>query len=245
MIRVSGVSKAFRKRPVLRDVTVEFRTGRITAVLGPNGSGKTTLMKMLLGLVMPDAGTIEIDGTMLNGDCTYRRDIGYMPQAARFPENLSGREIMAMVSDLRGAGSAQNRELLDAFDLEPELDKPIRILSGGNRQKVSAAAAFLFDPQLVILDEPTAGLDPIASGVLKDRIRSERERGRTVLLTSHVLSEVEQLADDVVVLLDGTVKWADSLTELLAATGEPTLERAVARLMLRQRASVAAAEDAA
>jgi Cu-processing system ATP-binding protein len=240
MIRMTGVSKSFGVRPVLRNISVEFRPGCVTAVLGPNGSGKTTLIKMLLGLVRPDEGRIEIDGTVLDGDCTYRRNIGYMPQAARFPENLSGREIMAMLRDLRGPGTADDRQLLNAFELEPELDKPVRILSGGNRQKVSAAAAFLFDPQIIILDEPTAGLDPIAAGVLKDRIRKERLRGRTVLLTSHVLSEVEQMADDVVVLLEGAVRWAGPLPGLRAATQEPTLERAIARLMLRQRAEDAA-----
>ncbi|HEX6308323.1 MAG TPA: ABC transporter ATP-binding protein [Longimicrobiales bacterium] len=241
MIRLSGLDKAFRGRTVLRGVTLDIRPACITAVLGPNGSGKTTLIKMLLGMVRPDAGTIEIGGSVLTGDAAYRAGIGYMPQAARFPENLTGREIMAMLEDLRGAGSARDRELLEAFDLEPELDRPVRILSGGNRQKLSAAAAFLFDPWLIILDEPTAGLDPVASGALKDRIRRARAAGKTVILTSHVLSEVEQLADDIVVLLDGTVHWADSLAALRASTRESSLERAVARLMVRRRSAEHAA----
>jgi Cu-processing system ATP-binding protein len=241
MIRLSGVEKAFRRRPVLRGVNLYVRPGAVTAVLGPNASGKTTLIKMVLGLVRPDGGTIEIAGKRLNGESAYRTGIGYMPQAARFPENLSGREIMGMLEDLRGTGSARDRDLLRAFELEAELDKPVRILSGGTRQKISAAAAFLFDAPLIILDEPTAGLDPIASGALKDKIRSVRAAGRTVVMTSHVLSEVEQLADDIVVLLDGVVKWAGPLDELRASTHEATLERAVARLMLLQRA----AEDAA
>lgn len=241
MIRLTGIEKAFRGRPVLRGVSLGIRPACVTAVLGPNGSGKTTLLKMLLGMVRPDAGTIEINGHVLTGDGAYRTGIGYMPQAARFPENLTGREIIAMLEDLRGAGSVRDRELLDAFDLEAELDKPVRILSGGNRQKVSAAAAFLFDPWLVILDEPTAGLDPVSSGALKARIRRARAAGKTVILTSHVLSEVEQLADEVVVLLDGTVHWADSLAALRASTHESSLERAVARLMLLQRGAEHAA----
>lgn len=241
MIRVHGISKAFGKRRVLSGIDLTIRDGCITAVLGPNGSGKTTLVKMLLGLVHPDEGTIEIAGRLLNGDCSYRADIGYMPQAARFPENLTGREIIAMLADLRGTGARQDRELVGAFGLEAELDKPVRVLSGGNRQKVSAAAAFLFDPGYVFLDEPTAGLDPIASGALKDKIRRERGRGKTVMLTSHVLSEVEQLADDVVVLLDGGVLSAGSLSDLRATTQEPTLERAIARLMRQRRVAVEAA----
>jgi Cu-processing system ATP-binding protein len=146
-----------------------------------------------------------------------------------------------MLEDLRGAGATGDRELIGAFELEAELDKPVRILSGGNRQKVSAAAALLFDPAIVILDEPTAGLDPIANGVLKDRIRRARTRGRTIILTGHVLSEVEQLADDVIVLLDGSMLSSGTLSELRANTQEPTLERAIAHLMRQQRAVVAAA----
>ena len=241
MIRVHGISKAFGERRVLSGIDLTIRDGCVTAVLGPNGSGKTTLVKMLLGLVHPDEGTIEIGGRQLNGDCSYRADIGYMPQAARFPENLTGREIIAMLTDLRGTGARQDRELMDEFGLEPELDKPVRVLSGGNRQKVSAAATFLFDPRYVFLDEPTAGLDPIASGALKDKIRRERGRGKTVILTSHVLSEVEQLADDVVVLLDGGVLSAGSLADLRATTQEPTLERAIARLMRQRRVAEEAA----
>lgn len=240
-VRLAGVSKAFRGRRVLEAIDLQIRPGRVTAVLGPNGSGKTTMIKMLLGLVRPDSGTIEIDGRRVNGDCAYRAAIGYMPQAARFPENLSGREILAMLEDLRGPDGPRDRTLIEGFELEAELDKPVRTLSGGNRQKVNAAIAFLFRPGLVILDEPTAGLDPVASGVLKDRIRSERAQGRTIVLTGHVLSEVEQLADDVVVLLDGSILFAGPLGELRMSTQEPTLERAIAALILRRRAQEAAA----
>ena len=236
MIRIREVSKSFRGRAALRDVSVDVRPGCVTAVLGPNGSGKTTLIRMLLGLVRPDSGSIENDGRRLDGDCSYRAAIGYMPQAAHFPENLTGREILDMLVHLRG-NPTPDRSLISELELEPELDKPVRVLSGGNRQKVSAAAAFLFDPAIVILDEPTAGLDPIASGVLKDRITRARAAGRTVIVTSHVLSEVEQLADDVVLLVDGGVLFAGSLASLRAATHEPSLERAFARLMLRSQAA--------
>ncbi len=241
MIRMTGVCKAFRRRPVLRGVSLQVRPGRITAVLGPNGSGKTTLIKMLLGLVRADEGTIDVGGVRIDGDCAYRAALGYMPQAARFPENLNGREIIAMLEDLRGPGTARDRELIDGFALEPELDKPVHTLSGGNRQKVSAVTALLFDPALIILDEPTAGLDPIASGMLKDKLRRERTCGKTILLTSHVLSEVEQLADDIIVLLDGMVLFAGTLSELRTSTHEPLLERAVAALIRnRHDAEVAA-----
>ncbi len=233
IVRLRGVSKAFRGRSVLHDIDLDLAPGRVSAILGPNGSGKTTLIKMLLGLVRPDAGAIEIGGERIDGHWSYRERIGYMPQAARFPENLSAREMLAMLADLRGPGAVVDSTLIEALGLEPELDKPVRTLSGGNRQKVSAATAFLFRPELVILDEPTAGLDPIASGVLKDRIADERAAGRTVLLTGHVMSEIEQLADDVVVLLEGGVLFAGPLAELRARTQEASLERAVASLLRR------------
>lgn len=233
-VNLRGVRKAFRGRTVLNDIDLEIRPGRVSAILGPNGSGKTTLIKLLLGLVRPDGGTIEIGGERIDGTWSYRERIGYMPQAARFPENLTGREILNMLEDLRGPGAITDRSLIDAFGLEPELDKPVRTLSGGNRQKVSAVVTFLFRPDLVILDEPTAGLDPIASGVLKDRVADERTAGRTILLTGHVLSEVEQLADDIIVLLEGGILFTGSLVELRAITHETSLERAVASLLRRR-----------
>ena len=241
MIRITAIHKAFGARPVLRGVSAVLAPGRVTAVLGPNGSGKTTLLKMLLGLVRPDAGTLEVNGRVLDGSPAYRADVGYMPQVARFPENLSGREIIAMLEDLRGSRGACDRQLLEEFELEGDLDKPVRTLSGGTRQKISAAAAFLFRPSVIILDEPTAGLDPIASGVLKAKIRDTRAAGATVVLTSHVLAEVEELADDVVVLLDGEVLAAGMIPELRLNAHEPTLERAIARLMLRRASQMEAA----
>ena len=139
-------------------------------------------------------------------------------------------------------GTAPQRDLVDQFRLAGDLTKPLRTLSGGTRQKVNAVLAFLFTPSLLILDEPTAGLDPIASGVLKDKIRQEREEGRTFILTSHVMSELEELADDIVLLLDGSVRFAGSLRDLTARTKQINLERAVAQLM---REGIGAGSEAA
>lgn len=226
----AGVHKRFGRVAALRDVTLTVPQGRVTAILGPNGAGKSTLIRCLLGLVRPDAGVIRAGDTAVGDDPEYRSQIGYMPQAACFPANLTGREVIGMLRDLR-ANPDEDRELIGAFRLDAELDRPVRVLSGGTRQKLNAAVAFLFRPRLLLLDEPTAGLDPVASIRLKDRIRAARRDGVTVVLTSHLLGEVEDLADEVVFLLKGRVSFHGPLSRLLAETGEARLERAVARLM--------------
>jgi Cu-processing system ATP-binding protein len=232
----ASVTKNFGRLRVLRGVTFAARAGRITALVGPNGAGKSTLIKAILGLVRPDGGTLVVDGLPVGEDPSYRAGIGYMPQAARFPENLTGREVVGMLRDLRTHAVPEDDELFEAFGLVGELDKPLRTLSGGTRQKLNAAVAFMFRPRLLILDEPTAGLDPIASGVLKAKLLRARNAGATVILSSHVLSELEQLADDVILLLEGQVEFEGSLRGLLQATSERQLERAVAALMRRKTA---------
>jgi Cu-processing system ATP-binding protein len=231
MIRIQNLAKRYGRLQVLDDLTLEIPEGRVTAVLGPNGAGKTTLIKSILGLVRPDGGEIILRGERLNGDPEYRKHIGYMPQIARYPENLTGREIISMIRGLRNGDGTVDESLAGALGVEPELDKPFRTLSGGNQQKVSAVLAFLFRPEILFLDEPTAGLDPISSSVLKDRILEEREAGRTIVLTSHIMSEVQELADSVIYLLDGKVRFDEPVRELISSSGEPTLERAIARRM--------------
>jgi Cu-processing system ATP-binding protein len=152
-----------------------------------------------------------------------------MPQIARYPENLTAREIIAMVTDLRGKPPGVDGGLVEELRVEGELDKPFRTLSGGNRQKVSAVLALLFRPEILFLDEPTAGLDPVSSSVLKDRLLKERAEGRTLVLTSHVMAEVQELADTVVCLLNGRIHFRESVEELMGSTGEASLERAIAR----------------
>jgi Cu-processing system ATP-binding protein len=233
MIRVRNLVKRYGRTEALRGLDLDIGAGRVTAVLGPNGAGKTTLIKACLGLVHPDGGSIEIGGERIDGDAGYRRSIGYMPQTPRWPDNLTVREIIDMICDVREQRDDLDTDLIGAFDLEAKFDCKFRTLSGGNRQRVSAALAFMFRPRLLFLDEPTAGLDPVASSELKDRIRRERDEGRTIVLTSHVMSEVEELADVVIYLLDGRVQFEESVATLLAGTGEATLERAMARMMIR------------
>lgn len=237
MIDIRGVTKSFSGRDVLRGVDLEVQTGRVTAIVGPNGTGKTTLIKCLLGLTRVGGGRITVDGVPLTDDPAYRARIGYMPQSPRFPENLTGNELIAMLRDLRGPAAKTDDSLLRAWKLDPELSKPLRVLSGGNRQKVNAVTAFLFRPDVLILDEPTAGLDPAASALLKDVIIDQREKGRTFIVTSHVMSQLEEIADDVAFMLDGTIRFMGSLRSMKEQTREKNLERAVAAMMRREEAA--------
>ena len=235
MIEIAGLSKRFGRQDVLRGIDLVVRSERVTAIVGPNGAGKTTLIKTILGLARGDEGTIRIGGTVVGDDPAYRSAIGYMPQIARFPENLTAAELIAMISDLRRASGTGtlDEELLNQFELAGQLDKPLRVLSGGTRQKVNAVLAFLFRPTLLILDEPSAGLDPVASGILKDKILRERAAGRTIVIISHVMGEVDELADDVVFLLDGRVEFSGAAHDLKRETRQLSLERAIAQIMLR------------
>lgn len=231
MIAARLVSKRFGRVSALDELTLDVTRSRITAIVGPNGAGKTTFVKSILGLTRPDSGSIEFNGARIGDDGSYRSQIGYMPQIARFPENLTASELFAMLRDLRPPGAPVDEDLISELGLSSQLEKPLRTLSGGTRQKVNAVMAFLFKPDLFILDEPTAGLDPVASGVLKDKIRSERAAGKTFILTSHIISELEELAEDVAFVHEGRVGFAGPVRELIRSTRQDTLERAIAQMM--------------
>jgi Cu-processing system ATP-binding protein len=235
-IEASGLVKRFGSARVLDGVDAVIARGRVTAVIGPNGAGKSTLLKSILGLVQPDAGTIRIHGDLMTADPAYRRTIGYMPQRAAFPDNLTGEEVIALLRRVRDGDAAIDFELIERFGLGADLRKRVHALSGGTRQKLNAVVTYLFRPSLVILDEPSAGLDPLANGILKQKIRDATRGGATHLITSHVLSELEELADDVLFLLEGRVHFSGNLDVLRASTGERRLERAVGKLMGAARA---------
>lgn len=240
MIEIKGLTKAFGRQHVLQGVDLTIAPGRVTAIVGHNGAGKTTLIKAILGLSRPDGGTITFDGQPITDDPAYRARIGYMPQMARFPENLTAGELLDMVKDLRGDAIAHvDEELIARLGLGQELRKPLRVLSGGTRQKVNAVLAFLFSPELLILDEPTAGLDPVSSSTLKDKILSSRAAGRTIVITSHIMSELEELADDVAFLIDGRMQFAGPVQRLKIETRQVNLERAIAHLMRQDNGEAA------
>lgn len=235
-VRISKLMKSYGDLPVLTGLDLTLHAGETTAVIGPNAAGKTTLIKCILGLVRPQSGEITVFGHDVSKGIEYRSLIGYMPQKASFPENLTGTDVIELIRSIRGDASASDLSLVRRLDLEKDLKKPVRALSGGTLQKLSAVVAFMFSPGLFILDEPTAGLDPVASAKLKDHIRSVADEGRTVVLTSHVMADLEELCDRVVFLLDGRIRYDGSLESILALTGEPRLERAIARLLEQEAA---------
>jgi Cu-processing system ATP-binding protein len=231
VIQIHGLRKSYGALDVLKGIDADVPTGRVTGIVGPNAAGKTTLIKSILGLTRPDGGSIEVGSARVNGDETYRRKIGYMPQIARFPSNLTGAELLAMLRELRPDVEEVDDDLVRAFGLGLELTKKLNDLSGGTKQKINAVAAFLFKPALLILDEPTAGLDPRSARILKDKITSEQRAGRTFVITSHVMSELEELADNVIFVSEGKVRFSGSLDQIKRLTRQVNLERAVAELM--------------
>lgn len=235
MITVQNLVKNFGKNSVLRNISLSIESGKVTAIVGPNGSGKTTLIKTILGLVRPTDGTIEVDGKIVKDDYLYRNKIGYMPQIARYPENLTGNEIISLIKSIRESNDYNDQEILSSLKLVPEMEKSFKNLSGGTKQKISALIAFAFNPKIIILDEPTAGLDPISSSYFKDLVIKQKEQKKTIVLTSHLMNEVQELSDEIVFLLEGEIKFKGSIQSLLEDKNETKLERAIAELMSQNK----------
>lgn len=233
MIIASNVSKQFGKLQALKDVSVTCNKGECIALIGPNGSGKTTLIKSILGMVVPDNGFITFNEKNILHDWKYRQYIGYMPQIGRYPENMTIGQVLDMMKDIRkdNENKALDEDLVDAFNLDELLHKRMRTLSGGTRQKVSASLAFLFNPNVLILDEPTAGLDPVATEILKEKIIAEKKKGKLVLITSHIMSELDELVTQVIYMQDGCLVFHKSIENLRKDTGEDKLSRAIANVM--------------
>ncbi|HQY10901.1 MAG TPA: ABC transporter ATP-binding protein [Ferruginibacter sp.] len=233
MIIASNVSKRFGKLKALDDVSVTCGKGECIALIGPNGCGKTTLIKCILGMVIPNSGFITFNGKNISHDWQYRAKIGYMPQIGRYPENMTIGQVLDMMKDIRGRSAGQpDEELVNRFGLKEIMHKRMRTLSGGTRQKVSASLAFLFDPDVLILDEPTAGLDPVSSEILKEKIIAEKSKGKLVLITSHILSELDDLVTQVIFMQEGRLCFHKNIASLREETGEEKLSKAIARVML-------------
>jgi ABC-2 type transport system ATP-binding protein len=213
-ISVSGLVKTFGQTRALDGLDLTVRTGEVHGFLGPNGSGKSTTIRVLLGLLRADAGEVSLLGGDPWADATsLHRRLAYVPGDVSLWPNLSGGEVIDLLGRLRGGMDQQRRaDLLERFDLDPT--KKGRTYSKGNRQKVALVAALSSDVELLVLDEPTSGLDPLMEAVFQDCVNEERERGRTVLLSSHILAEVESLCDRVSIIRLGRTVETGTLAEL-------------------------------
>jgi Cu-processing system ATP-binding protein len=231
MIEVKNISKRFGKLQALDSIHLSLHSGTCTALTGPNGCGKTTLIKTILGMVLPDSGNLYFEGENVLSHKTYKRDIGYMPQIGRYPENMSIGQIISMIQGIRNHTSDLDLELYEQFNLKDMLHKKMRTLSGGTTQKVSAVLAFMFQPKVLILDEPTAGLDPIASEILKEKIIQTTKQGKLVLITSHVLSELEGLISHMICMQDGRILMHEEVQVLKQKSGKEMLSQAMVKLL--------------
>lgn len=234
MIVTKGLRKRFGNLQVLDGIDLNLEKGHCIALIGPNGCGKTTLIKSILGMVIPDQGEIEFKGKSIRRDFSYRNNIGYMPQIGRYPENISIGQTLGMIKSLR-KDSPIDEDLYLGFDLPSLLPKKMRTLSGGTRQKVSATLAFMFNPDVLILDEPTAGLDPLAQEILKNKILKEKDRGKLILITSHMLSELDDLITQLIFMQEGKVLFHKNVGALKEETGEHTISKAVTGLLKKSR----------
>lgn len=231
MIKINNLHKSYGKVNVLKGIDLQFsQPGRVTAILGPNGSGKTTLIKSLLGMVIPDKGDIEVNGKNIRGEWNYRSQLDYLPQIARFPENLTVREVIDLIKDIRGK-DAEDERFIKLFGLGSYLDKRLSNLSGGTKQKVNLTIALMYDSPLVILDEPTSGLDPVAMVHFRNLVREQRAKGKIILITTHIMSLVEEIADEVVFLLEGKIYFQGTVDELKSEHNETSVERAIAQIL--------------
>ena len=234
MIEFKDVHKKYGKLEVLKGVSFTIKDGGIFAILGPNGSGKTTSMKSFLGMVIPTKGDIFFNGKSIKNQWAYREQISYLPQIANFPSNLKVKELIAMIKNIKKL-PCHEQELIELFGLQKHLNKSLGNLSGGTKQKVNLVLTFMVDVPVLVLDEPTSGLDPIAILALKKLILREKEKGKTILITSHILSFIEELSDEILFILEGNIYFRGTPQELLATTQKDNFQEAIAQLLKNEK----------
>lgn len=231
MIKLNNIAKKYTKLEVLKGISANFNSSECIALIGPNGCGKTTLIKSILGMVILDSGDILFDNKSIIGKIEYRNKIGYMPQIGRYPENMSIGQILDMMKELRQNNTSLDEDLYKEYKIESILDKRMNTLSGGTTQKVSACLAFMFNPEVYILDEPTAGLDPIASEILKEKMLFEKKKEKLFLITSHLLNDLDDLVTEIVFMQDGKLLIHNSTRNIKIETGEEKISKAISKIL--------------
>ncbi|MBP9191644.1 MAG: ABC transporter ATP-binding protein [Ignavibacteria bacterium] len=230
MIEIKDIQMSYGKFKALNGIDLKLEKGQVAALMGPNGSGKSTLLKSILGLVIPESGKILVNGEDTKDQFLYRNNIGYMPQIANYPENLKVKELFKIVKDIRSRYKDLDEELIESFKIHKIYEKYFGQLSGGYKQRVTASLAFLFDPEILILDEPTASLDPLSTEILKSKILDTKKKDKLLIISSHIISEMDELADRIVYLLDGSVKLNLPVKDIKNGSGE-RLGKAITRVL--------------
>ncbi|MDR3273005.1 MAG: ABC transporter ATP-binding protein [Flavobacteriaceae bacterium] len=234
MIEIKRITKHFGKFTALNNVSLNLQKGECIALVGPNGCGKTTLIKIILGLALPDEGEVFFNGKNIKNEFLYRQNIGYMPQVGRYPENMNIGQIIEMIKQIRCSSKNLDETLFKSFNIETLSQKQMRTLSGGTTQKVSAVLAFLFNPEVLILDEPTAGLDVLSSETLRKKIILEKEKGKLIIITSHLLSELDDLVSELIFMQEGKIFFHKKIEDLKTETSETKISKAIAKVLKNQ-----------
>lgn len=243
MIEISGISKSFKSKKetklAVNNLSVTVEPGRIYGLLGPNGAGKTTTLRMIATLIKPDSGTIKVNGIdTIQDPRDVRKAIGFLTGDMKLTGNLSPRYLLKFFGELnqlsRERIAARTEELATYLDMAAFLDKPIEKCSTGMRQKTSIAVSLIHDPSVILFDEPTSGLDVFAAKTVVDFLRDYKRMGKTVILSTHIMSEAERLCDKIGILLDGELKAEGSVDELRKQHGLASLEEVFFKLAAKQ-----------
>ena len=233
MITIKNLNKSYGKLHVLHNINLQLEKGQCIGFVGPNGCGKTTLMKCILGLATSQSGEVIVNGMNIQDNPSYRQHIGFMQQNSCFPENMSVRETFKTIEDVRSTDVTLDKELYEAYAIDKIAEKKTKTLSGGTSQKVNAALAFLFNPDILILDEPTASLDPLAANILKEKIVKEKDK--LVFITSHILSELEGIVTHIIFMEEGHILFFKPVDELLKETQQDNVSQAVMYYLKKSR----------
>lgn len=236
MINIQSLNKNYGKQTVLKDINLSFKSGQSIALIGPNGSGKTTLIKIILGLVIADSGSIYVHEKDIRTGPDYRREIGYMPQMSRFPEQMKVLQLFRLMKDMRPDVPEDKYDLTlyESLKIDKIKNKNLGSLSGGMKQQVSAALAYYFNPSILILDEPTAALDPLSNEILKTKIRESLTQNKLIITTSHILNDLEEICNHVVYLIEGKMTFNESIEALKEKTSENKLNKMVVALLQKK-----------